>query len=73
MHKLRSTGILQRLNTNIETQLPKNEISFESGMDFMSVAPIFGILAVGMIGAISVLLLEIGLQKMKSRISKTLL
>jgi hypothetical protein len=72
MHKLRSTGILQRLNTNIETQLPKKEISFESNMDFMSVAPIFGILTVGMIGAISVLLLEFGLHKMKTRISKTL-
>jgi hypothetical protein len=72
MHILRSTGILQRLNTNIETQLPKNEISFESSMDFTSVAPIFGILAVGTIGAISVLLLEFGLHKKKTRISKTL-
>jgi hypothetical protein len=41
-------------------------------MDFMSVAPIFGILGAGMMGAISVLLLEIGLHKMETRISKTL-
>jgi hypothetical protein len=72
MHKLRSTGILQRLNTNIETQLPKNEISFDSSMDFMSVAPVFGILAVGMIGAISVFLLEFGFHRMKTRITKKL-
>jgi hypothetical protein len=70
MHKLRSTGILQRLHTTIKTQLPKNEVPFDVTMDFMSVAPIFGILAVGTLGAISVLLLEIGLHKMKTRITK---
>jgi hypothetical protein len=70
MHKLRSTGILRRLNTNVDTQLPKNEASFDISMDFISVAPIFGILAVGMMGAISVLLLEFGLYKMKPIITR---
>ena len=65
MHKLRATGILKRLDKNINSEKPKNEPSIDINTDFASVAPIFGILAVGLVLAILVLLLEISVSKMK--------
>jgi hypothetical protein len=65
MHKLRATGILKRLDKNINSEKPKNEPSTEINTDFPSVAPVFGILAVGLVLAILVLLLEFSVSKMK--------
>ena len=65
MHKLRATGILKRLDKNINSEKPKNEPSTEINTDFPSVVPIFVILAVGLVLAILVLLLEIYVRKMK--------
>jgi hypothetical protein len=65
MHKLRATGILNRLDKNINSEKPKNEPSTDINTDFASVAPIFGILAVGLVLAILVLLLEFSVRKMK--------
>jgi hypothetical protein len=65
MHKLRATGILKRLDNRINSQKPKNEPSTDINMDFASVAPIFGILSVGLVLANLVLLLELYIRKMK--------
>lgn len=58
MHKLRATGILQRLKKNVDSKLSKNEDPLDISMDFTSVTPIFGILIVGLIGAVLILLTE---------------
>jgi hypothetical protein len=63
MHKLRSTGILKRLDRNINSERPKNAPSTDISTDFASVAPIFGILAVGLVLAILVILLEFSVSK----------
>jgi hypothetical protein len=70
MHKLRATGILKRLDNNINSKninskKPQNKPSTDINTDFVSVAPVFGILAVGLVIAIFVLLLEISVSKMK--------
>jgi len=65
MHKLRATGILKRLDKNINSDKPRNEPSTDINMDFASVAPIFGILAMGLLLAILTLLLEFCVRKMK--------
>jgi uncharacterized membrane protein len=65
MHKLRLTGILKRLDKNINSKKPQNEPSTDINTDFASVAPIFVILAVGLVLAILVFLLEISVSKMK--------
>jgi hypothetical protein len=66
MHKLRATGILQRLDMNIDRKLPDNEAPLDISMDIASVAPIFGILVAGMIGAILIFLTEFSVHKMMS-------
>ena len=66
MHKLRATGILKRLDKNIKSEKPKNEPSTDINTDFASVAPVFGILAVGLLFAILVFLLELYVRKMKT-------
>jgi hypothetical protein len=65
MHKLRVTGILKRLDKNINNKKPQNERSTDLNTDFTSVAPIFGILAVGLFLAILVFLLEFSVSEMK--------
>jgi len=65
MHKLRATGILKRLDKNINSEKPKNEPSTDINTDFASVAPLFGILAVGLVFAILMFLLEFSVRKMK--------
>jgi hypothetical protein len=72
MHKLRSAGILQRLNNNIDSKPPENEAPLDISMDFTSVAPIFVILAVGVIGAILMFLLETAVYKMRTSSMKKL-
>jgi hypothetical protein len=71
MHKLRATGILKRLDKNINSEKPKNEPSTDINTDFASVAPIFGILAVGLVLAFLVLLLEFSISKMKVGFAKS--
>ena len=66
MHKLRATGILKRLNRNINGERPKNEASTAISTDFASVSPVFGILAIGLILAILMLLLEFSVRKIKT-------
>ncbi|KDR16868.1 hypothetical protein L798_08610 [Zootermopsis nevadensis] len=58
IHKLRATGILQRLKKNVDSKLSKNKDPLDISMDFISVTPIFGILIVGLIGAVLILLTE---------------
>jgi hypothetical protein len=70
MHKLRATGILKRLDKNINSEKPQNEPSTDINTDFASVAPIFGILAVGLVLAILVLLLEISVSNIKIGVVK---
>jgi hypothetical protein len=65
MHKLRATGILKRLNKNINNERPKNEASTDISTDLTSVVPIFGILAVGLVLAILVFFLEFSIHKIK--------
>ena len=65
MHKLRATGILQRLNKNIDSERPNSEVSSDVSTDFTSVTPIFAILAVGLSLAMSVFLLEFAIYKIR--------
>jgi len=70
MHKLRATGILKRLDKNINNEKPKNVPSTDINTDFASVAPVFGILAVGLVFAILVFLLEFSVRKMEISLIK---
>jgi len=65
MHKLRATGILKRLDKNINSRKSKNEPSTDVNTDFASVVPVFGILAVGLVFAVLLFFLEFSVRKMK--------
>lgn len=57
---------------NIDSKLPEDEDPLDISMDFTSVAPIFGILMVGLIGAILIFLAEFAVHRMISSFTEKL-